>query len=366
MRPARSVSFLRFLKREMDFKKSHTWPQTWNRVKQKIYKFDNSYMKWGPLRLSLFVTSRCNLQCSFCGWSRPQNQLGFNDMSFENFVRIMDRFRHAVRLELTGGEPFLNKEIFDMIEYAHKQKIGVEMSTNGTIIHNLLCRIISAPLSFLNISLDAYDSDEYRRMRGGSKRLFNTVVGNIRNLVEKRNKLNSVLRLAVSFVCTKANYRRIPNKVQLAEDLGVDIVNFQNLFPLEISPFLEDQCLYDDDSDVWEVIESVENTDSRLTIVMPALYKRNIVERNCKDPFQYLSVDADGNIATCCTIAPHRKYGNVFYDKDVWNNLAFQRMRRILMDRSLPLPNFCKTCQRLYHRKILRSSSGLATNNKKG
>lgn len=352
MRPASPLSFLRSLKREIKFKKSHTWPQTWNHIKQKIYN-DNCYMKSGPTWLDLKITSRCTLKCNFCYWYRPKNLLRFNDMSYENFVRIINKFRQVYGLALSGGEPFLNRDIFNMTKYAHKHKIKVEIITNGTIIHDLLDRIISSPLSLLNISLDAYDSSEYRRMRGGSRRLFGAIFENIRNLVEKRDKSNSALTLQVSFICTKANYGRIPDKVQLSKDLGVDIVVFDNLIPFGIPSFLEDQCLYDDDSDVMEVIESAKKPDSKLTVIMPTLYKKNIVERNCKEPFLNLTIDGDGNISTCCMIAPRRNHGNVFYDKDVWNNVAYQRIRRRLLDKSLPLPNFCKTCHGLGSERIV-------------
>jgi len=356
MRLVGPISFLRFIKKEMEYKKSHTWLQTWDHVKQKIYNFDHWYMRWGPLWLVLFVTSRCTLQCNFCYYKspqRPRDLLEFNDMSLETFVRIIDKFRHAYGLGLTGGEPFLNKDIFNMIKYAHKHKIRVEIPTNGTIIHDLIDRIIDSPLSLLNISLDAADSNEYRRMRGGSKKIFETVVENIRELVEKRNKSNSNLTLRVSFICTKENYQRIPEKVRLAEDLGVDIVLFDNLIPGGIPSFTEDQCLYDDDYDVIEVIKSIEKPRSKLTVYGPTLYKRNIVERRCRMPFINLSIDSEGDISTCCMIPPHRNHGNIFYDKNVWNNLAYQRTRRILLDKSLPLPNFCKTCHGLGSERIV-------------
>lgn len=273
--------------------------------------------------------------------------LKFNDMSYEKFVRVINKFRQVCGLALSGGEPFLNRDIFTMIKYADKHKIEVEILTNGTIIHDLLDQIITSPLSLLNISLDANDSSEYRKMRGGSKRLFDTIIENIRNLVERRNESNSALTLQVSFICTKSNYGGIPDKVKLSEDLGVDIVVFDNLIPFGIPSFLEDQCLYDDDSGVMEVIESVKKPDTKLTIIMPTLYKRKIVERNCIEPFLSLTIDGDGNISTCCMIAPHRNHGNVFHDKNVWNNVTYQRIRRILMDKSLPLPNFCRTCHGL-------------------
>ncbi len=336
------------LKRTIQFVRSRSLHQTWHQIKCRLYKFDNPYMSWGPKRLFLFITSKCNMKCNFCPYHSPLRQadpLEFEDMSLETFRWILDRFKQAVFLDLTGaGEPFLHKDIFDMIKYGHKRKMSVIIATNGTIIGGMLERIVNSPLSLLNISLDACSSAEYERMRSGSRHVFHTVLKNFAHLVEKRNKLKGKLKLRVSFVCTKTNYRSIPDKVELAEDLGADLAMFDNLIPFGLPDFLNDQCLYAEDTDVMEVIKSIERPKSNLTVYMPKLYKRRITERKCEMPFTQLTVDSEGNVSTCCIVAPNRRYGNVFQDENVWNNPAYLRMRKTLIDESLPLPDFCKTC----------------------
>ena len=90
----------------------------------------------------------------------------------DTFVDVVNECREAIYLYLTGGEPFLNEYIFDMIEYAHSRKMRVTASTNGSILNDKINRIVDSPLSGLNISLDADNpSDFYAQHLSGAQRL---------------------------------------------------------------------------------------------------------------------------------------------------------------------------------------------------
>lgn len=335
------------IKEKIQFIKGHTSPQILDAIKYKISKHDKTSLRYGPRRLVFLITSKCTLRCNMCPYKspcKPDNSFKFDDLYINDFKRIVDIFSHAINLELSGGEPFLHKDIFDMIKYGYRKKMIITIFTNGTIIHDKIDQIINSGVSTLVISLDACSSEGYKKMRGGSKKVFERVLESIADLVEKRDKTNKNIKLRIGYICTKENYNDMPGMVRLAEDLGVDEVYFDNLIPYGIPGFLENQCLYDVDHEVLEVIKSIDLSKPKLKVYMPRFYKDEITERPCKMPFTTLTMDGNGNVSTCCMIAPHRRYGNVFQDNDVWNNSSFQRIRKILLDKSLPLPKFCKTC----------------------
>jgi radical SAM protein with 4Fe4S-binding SPASM domain len=271
----------------------------------------------------------------------------FDDLSFSNFKYIINRFRTAVYIHLSGGEPFLNENIFEMIEYAYQNKCVTTAFSNGNVLGDKIDSIINSNLPILVISLDAYNSNGYNTMRGGSKQVFREVIENITELVEKRKRFDKDLIFRLGYICTKKNYRGMPKMVKFTEDLGVDQLSLSNLTPYGIPGFLEDQCLYEDDLDVLETIKSMESPNKQLKIDLPRLYKREIVERRCKDPFMTMKIDGNGNVAPCCRFPQRRELGNVFLDREVWNNGAFQRLRRTLIDESLHLSKLCKTCDKM-------------------
>lgn len=289
------------------------------------------------------VTSRCDQRCYFCR-QRALNNLYFDDMTIDNFRKILDRYRGAIQVILTGGEPFLHKGIFNMIKYAHLKKMYVSASTNGANIYDKIDRIINTPLSLLNISLNALDSRDYKVMHGESKYVFNTVLENIAGLVEKRDTLNKHLKVSISYTCTKGNYTKIPNMVRFAEELNVDELVFQNLIPVAVPEFNIDQSLYEDDSEVTDVMDSIEPPTSKLRVIMPRLLQREITERLCKMPFTILHINSECDVSPCCVVKFKRKYGNILEDDNVWNNFYYRRIRKILLTPSIPLPEVCKTC----------------------
>jgi radical SAM protein with 4Fe4S-binding SPASM domain len=298
--------------------------------------------------------------CPYKSPNRPEDLLMCDDMSLDVFKQILDRFDSALEIGLTGGDPFLHDDIFEMINYAHHKKMKVRIPTNGIFLHNRIEQIASSSISYLNISLNAHNNKEFAQQCGASKQDYDRLLEDIRELVEKRNRYHTSLRLSISYICTKSNFQNIPKMAELAENLGVDELNFLNLIPYGIEGFLEDMCLYDDELDVLNLIRSVSRAKSNLTIYMPKLYKRIGYKRKCVMPFRTLSIDSDGNISPCCQIAPKTVWGNVFQQADVWNNSTMKEKRNVFIDKSLPLPIFCKTCHSMVpkrtvlkgHRKI--------------
>ena len=137
----------------------------------------------------------------------------------------------------------------------------------------------------------------------------------------------------------------MPDIVNLADELGVDWLQFHNILPIDIPGFTKDRCLYEDDHDVVEVISTVATPRSRLKVILPVLLQTAITERACSGYFRSIRVDSRGSVTSCpAVIQASEKYGNVFRDKDVWNNEHFINMRRMFMDKSIPLLECCKTC----------------------
>lgn len=350
------------------FVKNHTLSQIWNYLKYSIHPSNMSYLRYEPINLEMFITSNCNNHCNFCPQhapSVPKNTFTFNDMTIDVFRKIVDRFKAAIFVNFSGGEPFLNKDIFKMIAYAHLMKMKISTSTNGYIIKDKIGQIMGVPLSTLNISLNADNPIEYARMNGVPKTNFNIVLDTITELTEQRKKRNSRIKLTISFVCTKDNYKTIPNMIHLAEDLNLDEIYFHNLIPFNLPGFSRDQSLYEDDSEVLEMIKSIESTT--IVVSIPRLYRKIQVKRLCRAPFKTLPVTGEGHVSVCCQIISSQiQHGNVLQNNDVWNNTHFQNMRKILINKSDPLPALCKTCPVMIpshkiqpNKKIITSKSKL-------
>lgn len=314
-------------------------------------------LAYKPLTLNTLLTFKCNLSCPICSIAQmhltnPSYKMP-SEMAFESFRIIIDRFgKYLITVLLSGGEPLLNKEVFRMARFASSKRLLTQLITNGLLVGKYVPEILEHMKS-INVSLNAVDAEEYRLMHNAPPGLFESVIENIARLVEMREKLRKRAKIAISYICTKDNFRRIPEFIALAESLGVDEANLRSLISLGLPGFEESLCLYRDDDEVADVLNSITAPKRKMKVWLPKLYERATSERDCRIPFNFLTVDGDGNVFPCCRIPPFGGCSSIFSSEDVWNSKSFRDLRKSLIDKSLPLPDACLRCgNRFLKRRI--------------
>ena len=98
-------------------------------------------MKKGT-RLYINLTNKCNTNCTFCCMYSGTNKNTF--MDFETFKKIIDNCKGKFELQLEGGEPILNKDIFLFIEYAISTNrcLKIIILSNGIELQKYMKRFI--------------------------------------------------------------------------------------------------------------------------------------------------------------------------------------------------------------------------------
>jgi len=153
------------------------------------------------------------------GLTRPTGTLKFPD-----FKRFIDQLTPSLsRLTLYfQGEPYLNRDLFDMISYARARKIFVWTSTNGHYLtEQNIRRTIEAGLNKLVIPVDGTDQAAYEQYRiGGS---LETVLEGIRRFVRISREMKSRYpRLEIQFLVLKSNEHQKIEIKKLGNLLGMD------------------------------------------------------------------------------------------------------------------------------------------------
>jgi len=97
------------------------------------------YRKWRwnrgdrtPWAASLKITWRCNLACTQCFWRKKFTS---DDLPKEKWFSIIDGLarKGCVEVVIEGGEPALREDFPDIVRYASKRMLRVDVVTNGTI-----------------------------------------------------------------------------------------------------------------------------------------------------------------------------------------------------------------------------------------
>jgi len=100
------------------------------------------------------MTNRCNLRCLHCGVSGGEKV--YSELSTADFLNKMPELLALglKALTLSGGEPFLRKDIFTVIQACRAAGVKVAAVSNGHFLSRDLTALEKTPLDSLSISLD--------------------------------------------------------------------------------------------------------------------------------------------------------------------------------------------------------------------
>lgn len=208
------------------------------RISGKHFKFyisrKISYPLVPPDILQLCFLFRCNLRCKMCSIKKRSEivkQSGLScELSFEaikNLILQAEKMR-IKQLLLVGGEPFLSKDIFNIINFAYSHNMMTAVVTNGTLLDNegIIHEILNSKLQDLVISIDGATDNTYKAIRGEG--IFAVIKDNIKllNRIKRERKL-FLPGIVVSCTIMDSNIEELINIVYLAKELGAIGVSFQ-------------------------------------------------------------------------------------------------------------------------------------------
>ncbi len=169
------------------------------------------------------LTRRCNLVCAHCYMSAFAGADTRGELSTEECRRVIDEIgaiNPNVLLILTGGEPFLRQDLFEVAAYAADRRFTVVVGTNGLLLREREARRLrAAGVQGASLSLDSTDRERLDRFR----HLPGAWDGALRaTRVLRAEGLDFSLHMSV----TDWNLAEIPAMIDLARELGAKVLNF--------------------------------------------------------------------------------------------------------------------------------------------
>tara|TARA_B100000427_G_scaffold159346_1_gene132387 strand:- start:368 stop:1396 length:1029 start_codon:yes stop_codon:yes gene_type:complete len=127
-----------------------------NHYTQFLKHFSGYMMKKSLKHLILHVTNHCNFRCSHCFVDFEGKK---KDMSLEDYEEVSKNFNNLFWLDVAGGEPFLRKDLYKIINLFKKQIVTIP--TNGWLESNILSQIPMINTKdcelVINLSLDGLE-----------------------------------------------------------------------------------------------------------------------------------------------------------------------------------------------------------------
>ena len=168
--------------------------------------------RWTKPRTAIVMLNRrCNLRCAFCDHWRHRDEL-----PIEAVDALIDQAPDlgVKLLVLTGGEPFLRKDLFAIIDRARSRDLTINVTTNGTLLQQRIRLLKAHPPHSISVSIDGLDDthDRLRGRPGTAERAWSGL---------ERLRRDTDIALNVYFVVTRENVGELVPVHDRARELGI-------------------------------------------------------------------------------------------------------------------------------------------------
>ncbi len=163
------------------------------------------------------LTYKCQCKCVHCSAGSYEKD-SLNEMSYEEVTRILESAAKlgVPRINLSGGEPLLRKDIFDIVSFASKRFVTVLESNGQLLDDNAVLRLKKSGVSCVSVSIDSYKPDIHDKLRGLGGCFEKAVMG-IKNCV--KNKIPCLISTYIT--SERADLENIKGIMALARKLKV-------------------------------------------------------------------------------------------------------------------------------------------------
>ena len=182
--------------------------------------------------IQLHLTERCNLKCAHCYQSGERR----DELSLEEIRSIIDEVAdmlgewsaaYAVTFSpsfnVTGGEPFLRNDLFQILEELAKRSIDAYLLSNGTLINKeKAASLAHAGVKGVQVSIEGPEKF-HDAIRG---------TGNLnRSLAGIQCLLDAGIEVTMNTTLSDINASSFPDVIALASSIGVQKLGFSRLVP---------------------------------------------------------------------------------------------------------------------------------------
>ena len=298
-------------------------------------------------KLFLELTLRCNERCLHCGSSC--GDVKSVEMPVEVYFDFLDKIASDFKgrlpmLCITGGEPLLRAEFFDIMGHAHKLGFRWGMTSNATLIdEDTAKKLKECGMGTISVSIDGTEQthDAFRRTDGG----FKKAVSGINALMRQGFK-----EVQVTTVVTHKNIGDLDELFELVKALDVDSWRVIGIEPIGRANSLENYLLtYDEQLRMFDFIRTKRREGWPVMYgcshYLGLEYEREVRDWYflCNAGVYTASIMANGDITACLDTERREEtiQGNILKDDftKVWNE-GFKIYRTPLWTKS----ERCREC----------------------
>jgi len=242
------------------------------------------------------ITHSCNYGCSYCIFSCNKELIKGELTTKECFHVIDELVKHGFKhLKVTGGEPFLRKDIIEILEYASNKMI-TDISTNASLITpKIVNELNKINLKMIHVSLDG-NKEDHEKVRGS-----NTYDSTIRGLEALTNSKNKV---RIGCVINSNNENNLEEIIKLSKDYADEII-FSIMEP--VSNQDKSQVKKRDNQDLLNELDTLKDIyQDKINVNYNFKNQPNFI-KGCPAGDKFLYINNFGNISPCTWVYENNK-----------------------------------------------------------
>ncbi len=276
-----------------------------------------------PINITIEPTNLCNLDCPVC--ETGAGILGRPDgsMSLDQFKNIIDKVAtHTNTLMFYFmGEPFLNKQSYEMIRYAKDEGIPwITTCTNGDPIQPE--NLVKSGIDEVSFQIGGMTQETHQVYRVNSN--LKRVMKNLQDTVRLKREHSSGIRIECGFILMKHNEHEVDEFYRVMKEFGVDEAN------------VVDPCVRDmEQGNLYLPTDKKHWFYDVEAFNLGKLKPKDIPDNRCPWIYYSLAVLVNGDVVPCCR-DPKGEHvmGNLLSQNldEIWNGERFQNFRQRIHD----------------------------------
>ena len=272
------------------------------KIDQKFVMDKLKIKKTGLKTLNLHLTNRCNMRCRHCLYSAGERKI--KEMNFHEIKKLIKEFAKISNkqgtLNLFGGEVFLRKDIFDILDYAISFGLTIGITTNANLSKEIIKKIIEREIGRLSIDINGASPNSHDWLRNKKGHFYQSL--EVIKIFKKSGKF-----IASNIILHRNNVQEIEKILSLCQQIGVNSISCYLFTPLGRGKNIKDMILRPTE---WKearkrVKKWINNNTPKFGIIWERAYEYvnkvdNLSLSPCRGkPTDVVDIRCDGNVYYC-------------------------------------------------------------------
>ncbi|MBF0384760.1 MAG: radical SAM protein [Candidatus Omnitrophica bacterium] len=280
-----------------------------------------------PIYMEVSPSGACNHRCLYCGLDFMGYQAKFLETGiFKKRLTEMGKLGLKSIMYAGEGEPFLHKDIVEIVNHTKNSGIDVAFTTNAVFLKKEIAKDILQNTAWIKVSINGATKETYAKIHRCKEQDFDNVINNLNAAVKIRKENKHKCALGMQLLLLPDNSHEAVKLAKLAKDLGLDYLVIKPYSQHPQSKTKKYRSIkYNDFSYLADDLAKLNSKEFSVIFRINTMEKWDKAEKGYNRclalPF-WSYIDSEGNVWGCSVFLKDDRfyYGNIYEStfKEIW------------------------------------------------